>query len=105
MLDDFDRAFLVLLLKAVKGMKESSTYQEIFREGFEKGMREAMGKFHGVEARAFLLRSAARILGEPDAATLLTLEAITETRDLYELIDRILDSQVGSWSELLGAAT
>jgi hypothetical protein len=36
---------------------------------------------------------------------LLTLEAITETRDLYELIDRILDSQVGSWSELLGAAT
>ena len=95
----YPREMAVQLLKGVRGMKESVTYMEIFEEGEAKG--EAKGKAEGEVKgeRNLLLRLGRKRFGEPDAATLAILEAITSLERLEQLAERLLE--VESWAELL----
>jgi hypothetical protein len=79
------------LFRGVTGMEESSTYQLIKAKGRVEGTVE--------EARKFLLRLGRRKLGEPDAATLLAVEGLTDLERLEALGERLLI--VSSWQELL----
>jgi Domain of unknown function (DUF4351) len=80
-----DRA--LQLLQGVRGMKESTTYQAILREG------------RAEEARAILLRQGTKRFGAPSDETRAALEGITEIERLEKLSERLLD--VESWAELL----
>jgi predicted transposase YdaD len=107
----YPREFAAQLLKGVRAMKESSTYQAILEEGEAKGEArgrvegEAKGRVEGeakgrVEGeRIVLLRLGAKRFGEPDAVTLACILAITSFGRLEQLTDRLLE--VESWSELL----
>lgn len=92
--------FAVQLLKGVRGMEESVTYQAILEEGAARG--EAKGKAIGkVEGeRNLLLRLGTQRFGAPDASTRAALEAITSVERLEALGDRLL--KVENWAELLG---
>jgi predicted transposase YdaD len=74
-------------------MELSSVYQLILSRGTEKGKLE--------EARRMLLRPGRIKFGEPDAATVSALEAISDINRLEELSERLL--QVSTWKELLAA--
>jgi predicted transposase YdaD len=75
------------LLEGVRGMKESTTYQAILREGRVE------------EALAILLRLGNRRFGPPSDEARAALEAITDIERLEALTERVLD--VESWDELL----
>jgi hypothetical protein len=68
-------------------MEESSTYQLI----------KAKGRVE--EARELVLRLGRLKFGEPDAASLLAVEGITDLKRLEALGERLL--VVSSWQELL----
>jgi hypothetical protein len=87
----YPRAFSEQLLKGVRAMKESVTYQAIIEEG------EAIGEVRA--ARAILLRLGSRRFGPPDARTRTAIDAITSAERLEQLTERILD--VENWDELL----
>jgi hypothetical protein len=72
-------------------MRESATYQAILQEGrIEGGQR-------------FLLRQGTKRFGEPDVATVTAIEAIRDIDRLEALGDRILESDLQSWDDLLRA--
>jgi predicted transposase YdaD len=78
------------LLRGVRAMKESSTYQAILDEGRAEG------------ARKVLLRLGAKRFGPPDDRTRTAIEGITKLRRLERLAERSLD--VSSWEELLATS-
>jgi predicted transposase YdaD len=82
-----DRAVALQLFQGVRAMRDSTTYQYILEEGRAEGSRH------------MLLRLGRKHLGEPDAATLTQLQAITDVERLERLGERLLD--VGNWQELL----
>lgn len=111
----YSREFASQLLRGVRAMKESTTYQAILEEGAAKGRAEgrvegrvqgwAEGEAKGRadEARQLLLRVGRKRWGtDPDAKTLSTLQAIQELPQLEQLTERILD--VSGWQELLKPA-
>ena len=83
------------LLKGVRKMKESTTYQAIIEEGRVEG--EARGEARG--ERNLILLIGGKRFGEPSAATLAQLEAIAIPAELERLAVRLLE--VESWGELL----
>jgi predicted transposase YdaD len=91
------------LLKGVPGMKESSVYQEILKEGRDEGLEigreegRAQGTLQG--ERRLLLRLGRARLGEPDARTLSALEQITDAERLEDLAVRL--AEVETWQELV----
>jgi predicted transposase YdaD len=87
------------LLEGVNGMKESTTYQAILREGREEGLGAGRDVGRLEEARAILLRLGTRRFGPPAEPVRAALEAITDTERLEALTVRVLD--VESWDELL----
>lgn len=87
--------FAAQLLKGVRAMKESSTYQAILEEGEAKGRSE--GRVEG--ERNLLLRLGSKRFGQPAASTLETLQAITSLEQLEQLGERLLE--VESWAELM----
>jgi predicted transposase YdaD len=96
--DTIDRA-----MEGVIRMRESSTYQKILSEGRQEGLAEGRqegheeGVLHG-EQRA-VLRVGRKRLGEPDAATVAAVQAVTELERLNLMLDRV--TEVESWTELL----
>lgn len=84
-----------LLLKGVRAMKESSTYQALLAEGEERGIL----KGEALALRKILIRQGTRRFGAPDAQTQSAIEAITSIDVLEALIDRVFD--VESWEDLL----
>ena len=91
----YDKAVGAQLLRGVRRMKESSTYQAIIEEGVEKGIQA--GRL--TEARRLVLRAATRRLGEPSESAQASLEAIGGVEALEVLHDRIFE--VETWDELL----
>jgi predicted transposase YdaD len=107
--------FAAQLLKGVRAMKESVTYQAILAEGAEKGRDEGRveGRVEGrnegrVEGRnegrvegerRLLLRLGGKRFGQPDAPTLQNIQAITSLEQLEQLGDKLLE--VESWAELM----
>ncbi len=79
----YSPTFIEGLLRRVRGMKESVTYQAILAEG----------------ARKLLVRYGRRHLGDPDANTQAALDAITDVSRLEGMADHLDD--VSSWDELL----
>jgi predicted transposase YdaD len=87
----YSREFAGQLLRGVRAMRESVTWQMIFEEGEEKGKAEGV--------RETLLLLGAKRFGQPDAATEAALAAVSDPAVLRELSARLLD--VGGWQELL----
>jgi predicted transposase YdaD len=85
------------LLEGVQTMQESTTYQKILREGRKEGLLE--GRIS--EAQRMLLRLGRKKFHDPDAATVAALEAISDLERLETMGERILDSEIRDWTELL----
>ncbi len=85
-----------VLLRGVKEMEESSTYQAILRKG------EALGETKGaaIEARRLIIRLGTRKLGDPDLAIRDLLDSIDDIDALERMIDRLDPAK--QWSDLLG---
>ena len=83
------------LLRGVRSMKESVTYQAILEEGEAKD--------RSTEAKKILLRLGQGRFGPPNARVRPVLEGITDVERLEELSERVY--QVASWEELLGQRT
>jgi hypothetical protein len=81
-------------------MQESTTYQKILREGRKEGQLE--GRI--AEAQCMLLRQGRKKFHDPDPATVAALEAINDLERLETMGERILDSEIRDWTELLETA-
>lgn len=94
------------LLRGVRGMKESSTYQMILQEGRAEGRAEGLaeGKAEGgVEiGRNVLMRLGSKRFGPPTPQIVTAIEALTDPERLEQLAERVLD--VGTWDELMAGA-
>lgn len=88
----YERALIQTLLRGVKNMKESVTYQAIIEEGKVEGKAE--------EARRMLLLMGRDQFGEPSAKIVALLDAMTDLGRLEALALRLL--HVKTWEELLG---
>jgi len=93
------------LLRKVRSMKESVTYQAILEEGVAQGIAQgvAQGQSKGAlaEARKLLLLQGSERFGRPDARTAARLESIADLRQLEELAVQVMKAE--SWQELLSA--
>jgi predicted transposase YdaD len=91
------------LLRGVRNMRESTTYQAILAEGRAEGWAE--GEAQGVargradEARRIVLRLGRQTLGPPDTRISAELRRIADLEQLEQLADRVLVAS--SWDELL----
>ncbi len=86
-------------------MKESATYQEIVREGFDHGQQQGQKIGRIDEVKAIVLRGGTRRFGSPDAAIQNRLEAIQALAELERLVDILLDGSAAGWIQLLGSAS
>jgi predicted transposase YdaD len=86
------------LLRGVREMRESSTYQAILTEGREEGRMEG----RVVEAQTILLQMGQKRSGPPDPRVQTAIEAIGSREHLERLSLRLLD--VSSWDELMADA-
>src|SRR5262249_22755895 len=105
---------ITAMILGIRGIEESSVYQDIFAKGEAKGRAEgeakgraegeAKGRAEGEveEARQILLRQGRKKLGQPDERVLAQVAGISDPDRLNLLLDRILD--VASWDELLAPA-
>jgi predicted transposase YdaD len=87
----YERDFVADLLKGVRALKESTTYQAIIEEG------EAIGRIQ--EARQILLRLGTRRFGNTTPTIEAALNAVLSLEELERLLIRLLE--VESWDELL----
>ena len=91
------------LLKGVRALEESSTYQFLIEKGKALGLEEGevIGRAEGEaeEARKLLLRLGRKRFGEPDTATLNLLQSLVGLERLEQLLERLLE--VETWPELL----
>lgn len=92
------------LMRGVREMKESATYQMAVKEGLRKGLRQGRveGRVEGLvnEAREFVLRLGRKWLGEPDAATLAILSGLNDRERLEQIGERLRDAR--TWADALG---
>jgi len=103
---EYDEGFASQLLKGVRSMKESVTYQAILEEGRVQGVEEGReeGREEGGEegradeARRILLNLGTKRFGRPSAKHRKTVAAISDPTVLEGLATRSLD--VESWTEL-----
>ncbi len=107
----YDRDLVHHLLKGVRGMEESVTYQEIIekgeargramglREGEAKGLREGEMRGKIEEARRVLVRLGSKRLGPPDESTLGRIEALDSLERLELLVEQAVDAV--NWQDLV----
>ena len=81
--------FAISLLKGVRAMHQSTTYERILRDGRLD------------EARRFIRRQGTQRYGEPDAETVAEIAAIVDIDRLEGLGDKILHPDIKSWEDLL----
>jgi predicted transposase YdaD len=84
------------LLEGVQNMRESTTYQAILQEGRDEG------RIAGEQR--MLIRQGTERFGEPDPATRAAIAAIQDIDQLETLGVRILNPDLQSWDDLLGAS-
>ena len=87
------------LLKGVREMEESSTYQYVIEKGIEKGIALGIDKGRRKDLHETLLHLGTRRLGSPDALIAVALEAIGDLDRLERMRDRLLDAP--DWNNLL----
>src|SRR2546425_10266456 len=91
----YNQALAGELLKGVRAMEESATYQEIIRKGEAKGKAEGVAE----EAQRILLLVGTKAFGVPDAATKAAIAGIVDRERLEALIERVGEAK--GWQELL----
>jgi predicted transposase YdaD len=79
------------IMRGVRRMKESLTYQAILEEGREEGRAEG--------ERKVLIRQGTKKFGPPDERSRSALEGITDLSRLEVLAERLLDAS--GWEDLL----
>ena len=84
-------------------MKESVTYQAILREGRGEGIAEGKAEGSLQEAKAMLVRLGQKKLGEPDAASQASIEAMDNVQQIELLAESLFD--VATWQQLLNLAS
>ena len=87
----FSDELIAELLRGVRDMKESTTYQAILREG------RAEGRIEG--ERRLLLKVGRQRFGEPDAETLASIESLSSLEEIDGLANQLMVAS--SWGELL----
>jgi predicted transposase YdaD len=93
------------MILGIRGIEESSVYQDIFAKGEAKGLAE--GRAEGFaegrteEARQAVLQLGRKKLGQPDEEVRMRIAAIADVDRLNSLLERILE--VASWEELLSS--
>jgi predicted transposase YdaD len=87
----YDQALAAHLLRGVRNMRESVTYQAILEEGRDEGQI--------THARRTLLELGTEKLGAPDVATAATIESLADLSVLDRLIRGVL--RASDWDELL----
>jgi predicted transposase YdaD len=90
------------MILGIRGIEESSVYQDIFAQGEAKGEARGEARGRAEEAREAVLTVGRKRLGQPDDGVLGKINAINEVDRLNSLLDRILD--VSNWEELLSFA-
>jgi hypothetical protein len=85
----------VELLKGVREMEESSTYQWVIEKGMEKGIEKGSLR----TLRKTLLNLGTHRFKAPTAATLATLNTIDDLERLDRMTNRLLDA--ADWDDLL----
>ncbi len=86
------------MILGIRGIEESSVYQDIFGKGEAKGRDEGQV----LADRATLLRLGRKKFGPPDETVEATINAVADLDRLNALLDRILD--VATWDELLATS-
>ena len=81
------------MVLGIRGIEESSIYQDIFAKG------RAEGEVEGT--REDVLRLGRRKLGPPGEAVEVRIAALSDLDRLHRLLDRILDAS--TWDELLAS--
>ena len=89
------------MILGIRGIEESSVYQDIFGKGEAKGRAEGEAEGKVEEARLILLSLGRRKLGRPDEPVLARIAAIGDLDRLNALIHRLLDAT--TWEELLAS--
>jgi predicted transposase YdaD len=91
------------MVLGIRGIEESSVYQDIFAKGAASGRDEGRdeGRVEGriEEARTVLLRQGRRKLGPVSEAVEARITALADLDRLNDLLDRIFD--VTTWDDLL----
>jgi predicted transposase YdaD len=103
----YSRSAIDQLVKGLRQMRDSVTYQAILEEGLAEGRGKGLaeGRAEGLaegraeEARNLLLLAGRKRLGEPNATTLTTVETLSEVERLEALMLRLFE--VETWDELL----
>ena len=98
----YPEALTFELLKGVRRMKESVTYQAILREGEARGRNEGRSEGRSEEALRMLRLAGERRLGEPTPSALEALEAIDSPEQLEALMTRLFE--IETWEDLLSLA-
>lgn len=93
------RQVLEQLMKGVRSMKESDTYQMILEEGFAKGIDQGFAKGRAEEAKSLLLKIAEHRFGAPPPQIARQIDAIDDRDRLETLVERI--AAVSGWEDLL----
>jgi predicted transposase YdaD len=94
------------MILGIRGIEESSVYQDIFAkghvEGRAQGLAEGFIEGRTDEARQAVLQLGRKKLGQPDDGMRIRIAAIADVDRLNSLLERILE--VASWDELLTSA-
>jgi predicted transposase YdaD len=87
------------MVLGIRGIEESSVYQDIFAKGAASGRDEGRDEGRIEEARTVLLRQGRRKLGPVSEAVEARITALADLDRLNDLLDRIFD--VTTWDDLL----
>ena len=96
--EEFERGVSAMIL-GVRGIEESSVYQDIFAKGEAKGEAKGRVERRVEEARLTILRQGRKKFGPPDDDIRKAIDSIDDLDQLNALLDRILD--VSTWHDLL----
>jgi predicted transposase YdaD len=96
--DEITRGVSAMIL-GIRGIEESSVYQDIFAKGETEGRAEGRAEGRTEEAREAVLTVGRKRLGEPEGGVIAKLSAIDDVDQLNSLLARAVD--VSSWDELL----
>jgi hypothetical protein len=77
------------MLFGIRGIEESSVYQDIFQKGAAE------------DARKILIRHGTKKFGPPGEQAMAQIAALDDLDRLHDLVDGVLD--VATWDELLGS--
>jgi hypothetical protein len=88
-------------LQTMDFWKDSSFYQLLREEAFEKGRDEGRKQGMIMETQRLILRLGQSRFGQPDAQVFAVIEAIKELDRLDLLSNRLLSTSTSSWAELL----